>query len=67
MDRNEQINERVKAMPERYRNNYRKAMSGMSKAAALKAFCLECTNWEREEVRKCTSPACPLYPYRPYK
>jgi len=63
----QQIRERREQMPDIYKANYDKAMGGKSKAAAIKAFCLECVCWQREEVRMCTAKACPLYPYRPYK
>ena len=63
----EKIEKRASDMPKIYRANYLKAMSGKSKAAALKAFCLECVYWQKEEVKLCTAPQCPLYPYRPYK
>jgi len=65
------LDERIQAclasMPARYRAIYRQAMSGRSRKAAITAACLECVGWEREGVRRCTSPACPLYPYRPYR
>jgi len=54
-------------MPQTFRANYRRAMKGKSKAAGVKAFCSECMGWNRKEVEKCTAPACPLFPYRPYK
>ena len=53
--------------PVKYRGTYKKAMTGKSLRAAVNAFCLECVFWQREEVKLCTSPTCPLYPYRPYK
>ena len=56
-----------KAIPKVYRANYDKAMQGNSLRAALKAFCLECMDWQKQEVKLCTSISCPLYPYRPYK
>ncbi|HPD46327.1 MAG TPA: hypothetical protein P5279_06665 [Anaerohalosphaeraceae bacterium] len=56
----------MEEIPERYRETYKKAMSGKSKAAALKAKCLDCTCWQKDEIRKCTVSDCPLYPYRPY-
>ncbi|MBA7554728.1 hypothetical protein ES705_47359 [subsurface metagenome] len=65
--REEQIAERREQMPKIHRANYDKAMKGRSMKAATKAFCLECVCWEKEEVRLCTSLACPMYPYRPYK
>jgi len=67
MNRQQKIEDRRKCMPERYRANYDQAVSGRSRAAAVKAICLECVCFQKEEVRLCTSLACPLYPYRPYK
>lgn len=63
----QRIAKRRAGMPRIYRANYDKAMSGKSLRAATKAFCLECVQWQREEVRACPSVACPLYPYRPYR
>lgn len=65
--RSEQIAKRRAQMPNIHIANYDKAMKGKSMKAAIKAFCLECVCWQKEEVRLCTSLACPLYPYRPYK
>jgi len=31
---------------------------------AIRYFCLECVCWSFEEVEHCTSPLCPLYPFR---
>lgn len=64
---NKKLAEKRLTIPQIYRANYDKAMTGKSPKAAMKAFCLECVVWQREEVKKCTSPTCPLYPYRPYK
>jgi hypothetical protein len=63
----EQIAERREQMPNIHRANYDKAMKGRSMKAAIKAFCLMCVQWQKEEVRLCTDLACSLYPYRPYK
>ena len=65
--REEQIAERREQMPKIHRANYEKAMKGRSLRAAVNSFCAECTMWQREEVRLCTSLACPLWPYRPYQ
>ena len=64
---NAKIDEKLRLMPSAYRATYRRAMTGESLRAAANSFCLECVAWQREEVKLCTSPACPLYPYRPYK
>ena len=45
----------------------RKAYEGNSKAAALKAKCLDCSCWQRVEITNCTVTTCPLWPYRPYQ
>ncbi len=63
----ERIAQRRADMPDVYRKNYDTAMTGNSRKAGVKAFCLECMMWQREEVRRCTSVACPLYPYRPFQ
>ena len=62
----ERIDKRRADMPKVYRGIYDVAMTGKSRRAAMHAFCLDCTGWDRKEVRLCTSYACPLFPYRPY-
>jgi len=54
-------------IPKQYITIYKKAMGGRSRKMAIKAFCLECVGWQRNEVVLCTDKNCPLYPYRPYK
>jgi hypothetical protein len=34
---------------------------------AIKAHCLECVAFIETEVRDCTSPACPLFGFRPFQ
>lgn len=63
----EAVQKRHNEMPPSCRSAYLKAMRGKSPAAAIKAQCLECVGWDRNEVRLCTCPACSLYPYRPFK
>ena len=31
---------------------------------AIKQFCRECVGFEKNEVRNCSAPLCPLYPFR---
>ncbi len=52
-------------VPERWRNLYRRAMSGKSRQAAIKCFCIMCVAWVSPEVERCTATTCPLYKYRP--
>ena len=54
-------------IPQVYQKNFQTAMSGKSRAAAIKAKCLDCTNWQRVEVADCLVETCPLWPYRPYR
>lgn len=54
-------------IPKVYQGVYERAMSGNSRKAAMRAFCLKCVGWERNEVALCTDTQCPLYPYRPFK
>lgn len=60
------IARRLEDVPETMRRTYLRAVGGKSKPAAIRAFCAECVGWVRDEVRLCTAPACPLYPYRPF-
>lgn len=65
--RAERIRKHRADIPKVHRKTYDRAMQGKSHKSAVKAFCLECVSWQKEEVRLCTSLACPLYSYRPYK
>ena len=51
----------------RYVALFRRAYSGKSRLAAMKAMCVECMGFDAAEVRNCSAPACPLFPYRPGK
>lgn len=53
--------------PASYRATLSRAYSGRSKSAGIKAFCLQCVGFLRNEVRDCTAKGCPLWPYRPYQ
>lgn len=63
------IADRVSQMPKTAVRTYLRAMRGRSMTGAIKAFCQMCLGWEdfRPGIRDCTDPACPLYPYRPYR
>jgi hypothetical protein len=52
-------------VPEFYRTQYERFTANPTRALALKFKCLECMNWQREEVKLCTSPSCPLFGFRP--
>jgi hypothetical protein len=38
-----------------------------SMPAAVKLLCLDCSGWQRREVRDCAIVGCPMYPHRPYQ
>lgn len=58
---------KLASMPATYRPTYPRAVGGNDLRAAVHAFCAECVQWQPSEVTRCTSPACPLFPYRPYQ
>ena len=53
--------------PRAYRRTFERAYTGKSRNAAIRAFCLHCVGFLKNEVRDCTSYGCPLHPYRPYQ
>jgi hypothetical protein len=59
------VEHRLNLMPKHCRRVYLHAVGGRSPRSAIKAFCRECVGWQRNEARRCTSLACPLWPYRP--
>ena len=54
----------LKDIPKVYQKLYIRAMGGRSRRAAMEAKCSECMGWVRGDVPHCTSPGCPLFPYR---
>ena len=51
-------------VPLKFLPMYRRAMSGRSRKAATRVFCLQCVGWLEREVELCTAHNCPLFPYR---
>lgn len=46
----------------------RRAFSGSgSPRAAIKAQCLVCVGFDRNEIKNCTGYSCPLWAYRPFQ
>ena len=61
------IEEMLLEIPISARRNYLRAAVGKAPPRnAIKAFCLQCAGWDRNEIRRCTAVACPLYSYRPF-
>jgi len=61
------IQQRASQIPVTQLRAYVQAVKGRSPTAGIKAFCSECVGWDRAEVRRCTSLACPLWAYRPFQ
>ncbi len=51
-------------IPKKFQALYRKAMTGKSRRAAIRSFCLECVGYQQAEVERCSATGCPLHPYR---
>ena len=51
-------------VPDIYQRQYKMAMTGKSRQAAIRVHCLMCMGWQLAEAPKCTAPNCPLFPYR---
>ena len=47
-------------IPPKYRAMYKRAMSGKSRKAAMRIFCLECVYYSEMEVSLCTDPPTAL-------
>ena len=54
-------------VPKKYQKIYKKALLKRKKSAAIKAFCLECTCWQENEIINCNSISCPLHELRQTK
>ena len=53
--------------PPMYAGTLEKALSGKaSPRAAIKAMCLQCTGYSRQEIIDCAIAGCPLHAYRPF-
>ncbi len=55
-------------IPKLYQKLYEQAANGKaSPRKAIKAFCLDCVGYGRDEITHCTDTGCSLYCYRPYR
>jgi len=64
---NENQKQWLAKIPKVYQQNYKTAVSSRSRAAAIKAKCLDCTNFQRVEITNCPVDTCPLWLYRGYR
>lgn len=57
----------IAEVPTSYKGIFERAYTTGSREAAIKAFCLHCVGYLRNEVRDCSAKACPLWTHRPYQ
>jgi len=68
MTREERIAKAIAEASPLYRPVMQKAYAGVAPPrSAIKAQCLHCVGFTRDDVTHCTSFACPLWAYRPYQ
>jgi hypothetical protein len=58
-------NDKLKTIPSTMQGPYKKSTS--SRKWAIVAFCQECVGYDRDQLKNCSSPTCPLYKWRPYQ
>ena len=62
----------IEKVPVSCREVYSRALHGRSRAAAVKAKCLECCAWVRRDgghdrIGGCRIRSCPLWAFRPFQ
>lgn len=68
MNRAETIEKQLSQDPESAKGTLREAFSGAaSPRRAIKAMCLACVGFQREQITNCTGYSCPLWAYRPFQ
>lgn len=64
----EKIDKYVAAIPVKAQGTVARALAGSgSPRQAIKAKCLHCSNWQRDEITECRVLTCPLHPWRPFQ
>lgn len=57
-----------RSVPEKHKIATERALLGqLPRSGAIKIKCLQCTNYDREEVRYCSVLSCALHAVRPYQ
>ncbi len=68
MDRAAKVVEFLEKTPVLYRGQMERAfLAKSSPRGAIKAMCLSCSCFVREEITHCQVALCPLHAYRPYQ
>ena len=56
------------SVPEKHKIATQRVLQGqLPRSAAIRIKCLQCCNYDRDEVRGCTVVTCALHPVRPYQ
>jgi hypothetical protein len=61
------MDELAKDAPPRGQEMVARARAKGTLRALVAAKCGECSNWQREEIRRCHIVACPLHAVRPFQ
>lgn len=57
-----------RSVPEKHKIATERALLGqLPRSGAIKVKCLQCTNYDRDEVKHCTVFSCALHAVRPYQ
>lgn len=65
---NDKYGSTLKNIPPSYQKLWLDSFEGKaSKARAIKSKCLECSAYQKEEIRQCPCKQCPLWQLRPYR
>jgi hypothetical protein len=66
--RDKRVARMISEAPESAKKTLRESFSGSaSPRKAIKAMCLTCVGYDRQEITNCTGYSCPLWAYRPYQ
>lgn len=68
LEKNPELKSHIQLVPLRYQHLLCEIFSGVnSRTKAVKAKCLDCSNYQVQEIKECPCKLCPLWNYRPYK
>ena len=57
-----------RGVPEKHKIATRRALLGqITRSTAIRVKCLQCVNYQREEIKLCGIVTCALHPVRPYQ
>jgi hypothetical protein len=64
----DQIRGYLRGVPDGCKRLYVSALTmKLSTKQAIKAKCMDCASFQKEEITECSVKTCPLYAYRPYQ